>query len=76
MNIRVIAPNVGGGFGGKALIYPEEIAMSYFARILQFPLKWTEDRLEHMTSAAHARDQLNKVEVGFHEGRNHYRASK
>ncbi|SDM40462.1 carbon-monoxide dehydrogenase large subunit [Bacillus sp. OK048] len=65
MNIRVIAPNVGGGFGGKALVYPEEIAMAYFAKKLQFPLKWTEDRLEHMTSAAHARDQLNKVEVGF-----------
>ncbi|WP_419888047.1 xanthine dehydrogenase family protein molybdopterin-binding subunit [Neobacillus niacini] len=65
MDIRVIAPNVGGGFGGKALIYPEEIAMSYFAAKLKIPLKWTEDRLEHMTSAAHARDQLHKVEIGF-----------
>ncbi|MFZ7942851.1 xanthine dehydrogenase family protein molybdopterin-binding subunit [Neobacillus sp. 19] len=64
-SIRVIAPNVGGGFGGKALIYPEEIAMSYFTTRLNIPLKWTEDRLEHMKSAAHARDQLHKVEVGF-----------
>lgn len=63
-SIRVIAPNVGGGFGVKALIYPEEIALSYFAKILKVPLKWTEDRLEHMTSAAHARDQFHKVEVG------------
>jgi aerobic carbon-monoxide dehydrogenase large subunit len=63
-SIRVIAPNVGGGFGCKALIYPEEIIMSYLASKLKIPLKWTEDRLEHMTSTAHARDQLHEVKVG------------
>jgi aerobic carbon-monoxide dehydrogenase large subunit len=62
--IRVIAPDVGGGFGTKALIYPEEIAMAYFCVKLKKPLKWIEDRLEHMKSTAHARDQHHEVEVG------------
>ncbi|WP_428908051.1 xanthine dehydrogenase family protein molybdopterin-binding subunit [Niallia sp. Krafla_26] len=64
-NIRVVAPDVGGGFGPKALIYSEEIALAYFATVLKKPLKWIEDRLEHMKGTAHSRDQHHFVEVGF-----------
>ncbi|QQK74741.1 xanthine dehydrogenase family protein molybdopterin-binding subunit [Salicibibacter cibarius] len=62
--IHVIVPDVGGGFGPKALIYPEEIAMAYMAQTLKIPMKWVEDRLEHMMSTAHSRDQLHEIEVG------------
>ena len=61
--VRVIAPDVGGGFGAKFLVYPEEIAIAAAARLLGRPVKWIEDRREHFISAIHERDQYWELEV-------------
>jgi aerobic carbon-monoxide dehydrogenase large subunit len=55
--VRVVATDVGGGFGGKAQVYPEEILLAWIAIQLNVPVKWIETRSEHMQSAGHARDQ-------------------
>ena len=56
--LRVIAPNVGGGFGIKMQTLPEEVVVAWLARVLHRPVKWTQDRLEHMQASIHARDIL------------------
>src|SRR5262249_52531039 len=61
--VRVIAPHVGGGFGPKAVIYPEELAIAMAARRLERPLKWVEDRREHFLATTQQRDQIWTVEV-------------
>jgi aerobic carbon-monoxide dehydrogenase large subunit len=61
--IRVSAPDVGGGFGAKFLVYPEEIAVAAAARMLARPVKWIEDRMEHFLSAIQERDQHWDVEI-------------
>jgi carbon-monoxide dehydrogenase large subunit len=63
--IRVIAPDIGGGFGPKVFVYPEEILVAFLALHLGRPVKWIEDRREHFISTAHGRDQVHDVEVGF-----------
>ena len=63
--VRCIAPDVGGGFGGKGHVYPEDLLVAFLARRLGRPVRWIEDRREHMMSATHSRDQLHDVEVGF-----------
>jgi carbon-monoxide dehydrogenase large subunit len=55
--LRVAVPDVGGGFGPKANIYPEELVLAVLARRLRTRIAWVEDRSEHMVSAAHSRDQ-------------------
>jgi aerobic carbon-monoxide dehydrogenase large subunit len=55
--VRVIASDVGGGFGLKAHVYVEEILLGAIAHRLQRAVKWVEDRSEHLQSANHARDQ-------------------
>jgi carbon-monoxide dehydrogenase large subunit len=55
--VRVIAPEVGGGFGLKAPIYPEDIAVAAASMKLGRPVRWIEDRREHLVSAAHAKQQ-------------------
>jgi aerobic carbon-monoxide dehydrogenase large subunit len=64
-NVRCIAPDVGGGFGGKGHVYPEDMLMTFLARRLDRPVRWIEGRSEHLMSATHSRDQLHDVEVGF-----------
>jgi len=59
--IRVIAPDVGGGFGGKAQLYPEEVACCLAARELDRPVKWVEDRREHFVAAHHSREHRHRV---------------
>jgi carbon-monoxide dehydrogenase large subunit len=59
--IRVIAPDVGGGFGAKLQVYPEEALVLALAKRLGRPVKWTETRSEHMTTSHHGRDQINYV---------------
>ncbi|GAB3282823.1 xanthine dehydrogenase family protein molybdopterin-binding subunit [Parasphingorhabdus pacifica] len=59
--IRVIAPDVGGGFGGKLQVTPEEFITLLLARKLGRPVKWTESRSETMVSAHHGRDQVQKL---------------
>ncbi|HEV8438526.1 MAG TPA: xanthine dehydrogenase family protein molybdopterin-binding subunit [Methylomirabilota bacterium] len=61
--IRVIAPDVGGGFGVKQEIYPEELMLPLLARRLRVPLKWTETRREHLLNTAHAREQWHDIEL-------------
>jgi carbon-monoxide dehydrogenase large subunit len=61
--IRVIAPDVGGGFGPKAAHYPEELALALAALQLTKPLKWVEDRREHFLCATQQRDQVWDMEV-------------
>ena len=61
--IRVVAPEVGGGFGAKYLTYAEDVAVAVAARILERPVKWIEDRREHFTSSIQERDQYWDVEV-------------
>jgi carbon-monoxide dehydrogenase large subunit len=63
--VRCIALDVGGGFGGKGHVYPEDLLIPFFARKLDRPVRWIEERREHMMSATHSRDQLHDVEVGF-----------
>ena len=62
--IRVIAPDVGGGFGTKATGYPEDLLIPAAAIACRRPVKWTEDRREHMMAAAHARHQIHDIEIG------------
>jgi carbon-monoxide dehydrogenase large subunit len=59
--IRVVAPDVGGGFGPKARLYPEEIILAALALQLDHPVRWVEDRGEHLLTAAHTRDHHYKV---------------
>jgi aerobic carbon-monoxide dehydrogenase large subunit len=68
--VRCIAPDVGGGFGVKGHVYPEDVLIPYLARRLGRPVKWIEDRHEHILNAAHARDDRHEVEIAFDaEGR-------
>jgi len=63
--VRCLALDVGGGFGVKGHVYPEDLVVPFLARRLGRPVRWLEDRHEHLLSAAHSRDQLHEVEVGF-----------
>ncbi|WP_158887738.1 xanthine dehydrogenase family protein molybdopterin-binding subunit [Amycolatopsis anabasis] len=61
--LRVIAPDVGGGFGGKIAVLPEELAALLIARKLGRPVKWTESRSETMLAAHHGRDQIQDITI-------------
>jgi aerobic carbon-monoxide dehydrogenase large subunit len=63
--IRSLALDVGGGFGVKGHVYPEDLLIPYLAREIGRPIKWIEDRHEHFMSACHSRDQIHDVEIGF-----------
>lgn len=65
--VRVIAPDVGGGFGPKAGVYAEEIVVALAARVLGMPVKWIEDRREHFTATNQQGDQVWHVEVASTE---------
>jgi aerobic carbon-monoxide dehydrogenase large subunit len=68
--IRCVALDVGGGFGVKGHVYPEELLIAFLAREVGRPVRWIEDRHEHFMAACHSRDQIHDVEVGFDdEGR-------
>jgi aerobic carbon-monoxide dehydrogenase large subunit len=63
--VRCLALDVGGGFGVKGHVYPEDLLVPFLARRLGRPVRWIEDRHEHFLCSAHSRDQLHDVEVGF-----------
>src|SRR6266478_9116634 len=63
--VRCLALDVGGGFGGKGHVYPEDLLVTFLARKLGRPVRWIEGRTEHLMSATHSRDQLHDVDVGF-----------
>lgn len=62
-NVRVVAPDVGGGFGSKIRVYPEEILTALASRRLGRPVKWIEDRNENVKATHHGRDQIWDVEI-------------
>jgi len=64
-SVRCIALDVGGGFGVKGHVYPEDLLIPFLAKRLGRPVRWIEDRHEHLLCSAHSRDQLHDVEVGF-----------
>ena len=59
--VQVIAPDVGGGFGVKGQLYPEDVACCLAARRLGRPIKWIEDRREHFVSSHHAREHRHAL---------------
>ena len=61
--VRVIAPEVGGGFGCKLNVYAEEAVLGFLARKLRRPVKWMEGRRENFLHTIHGRDQVGEVEV-------------
>ncbi len=61
--LRVATPDVGGGFGPKLCVYPEDVAVVAAATLLHRSVKWIEDRREHFTNAAQERDQYWSVEI-------------
>ena len=63
--LRVIAPDVGGGFGSKIFIYAEETACVWAAAKVGRPVKWTADRSESFTSDAHGRDHVSHAELAL-----------
>ncbi len=69
-SIRVIVPNVGGGFGCKLHQYPEDIVVPWLAMRSRRPVRWIEDRAEHLMTSIHAREQRMDVEAAYdREGR-------
>jgi carbon-monoxide dehydrogenase large subunit len=64
-DLRVIAPDVGGGFGPKAGVYPEEYVVAALARELGVPVKWTERRREHFVATLQQRGQFGELEAAF-----------
>lgn len=68
--LRVVHLDVGGGFGVKGHVYPEEMLLPFLARLVGRPVRWIEDRREHIAAACHSRDQLHDAEIAFDdEGR-------
>jgi aerobic carbon-monoxide dehydrogenase large subunit len=63
--VRVVAPDVGGGFGSKIYLYPEETALVWAARRAGRPIKWTAERSESFLSDAHGRDHVTKAELAL-----------
>ena len=61
--IRVVTPDVGGGFGAKLNIYPEDVLVAHLAQRLHRPVKWIETRRENMLTTTHGRSQVAEVEV-------------
>jgi carbon-monoxide dehydrogenase large subunit len=61
--VRVIAPEVGGGFGSKLQVYAEELLVAHLAKSLGRPVKWTEDRREGYLATIHGRDLVEDVEL-------------
>lgn len=65
--VRVILPDLGGGFGPKLVTYPEEVAVAAVAVMLGRPVKWVEDRREHFLSATQERDQFWDMQIACDE---------
>ena len=66
--VRVVSPDVGGGFGVKAQAYPEEVACALAAMALGHPVKWIEDRREHFLASHHSRQHTHDATLHYDEG--------
>jgi len=64
-SVLVVAPDVGGGFGGKASLYQEEILVAVLARHLGRPVRWTGSRLEDLTATSHGFDEIVEAELAL-----------
>ncbi|MEY2475331.1 MAG: aerobic carbon-monoxide dehydrogenase large subunit [Actinomycetota bacterium] len=62
--VRIISPDVGGGFGAKIHSYPEDIVVPHLARLVGRPLRWVDTRSESMVALGHGRAQIQDVELG------------
>jgi carbon-monoxide dehydrogenase large subunit len=65
--LRVVAPDVGGGFGSKIFLYAEEVVVTWAARKLGRPVKWTAERSESFQTDAHGRDHVTHAELALDE---------
>lgn len=65
--IRLVENDCGGGFGPRGEFYPEDFLIPYAALKLRKPVKWIEDRLEHLQATNHSREQKHRVTIGFDE---------
>lgn len=65
INVRMKHVELGGNFGVKGGVYPENVVAAWAARKLGVPIKWTEDRMEHMVSTSHAREMVHKIELAL-----------
>src|SRR5206468_2794843 len=63
--LRVISPDVGGGFGSKIFIYPEECVLTWATMKLLRPIKWSADRSEAFLTDAHGRDHITDAEMAL-----------
>ncbi len=63
--IRMIAVEVGGGFGVRGEFYPEDYLIPFLARLLRRPVRWIEDRNEHLKAANHSREQWHRLRLGY-----------
>src|SRR5207249_372067 len=61
--MRIVAPEVGGGFGSKLNVYAEEALLSHLAIRLNAPIKWVESRRENASATIHGRDQVGEYEM-------------
>ena len=62
--VRVVVPDVGGGFGAKSRTYPEELAIGFYARAIGRPVRWTETRSENVAAMPHGRGQVQYAKLG------------
>ena len=63
--LRIVAPDVGGGFGSKIFLYAEDVALTWAAKKIGRPVKWTAERSESFVSDAHGRDHVTKAELAL-----------
>ncbi|MPZ43529.1 MAG: molybdopterin-dependent oxidoreductase [Betaproteobacteria bacterium] len=63
--LRVISPDVGGGFGSKIFLYPEETVLTWASRQVERPIKWTAERSEAFLADAHGRDHVTQAELAL-----------
>jgi carbon-monoxide dehydrogenase large subunit len=66
--VRVVTRDIGGGFGPKAIVYPEDILVPFLARALDRPVRFVESRREHLLAVTQERDQWHEVELGLTRG--------
>jgi len=63
--VRVVAPDVGGGFGSKIYLYAEDVALTWASKQVNRPIKWTAERSESFQSDAHGRDHVTRAELAL-----------
>ena len=62
--VRLVEVDVGGGFGVRGELYPEDVLIPFLAQTLERPVKWIEDRAEHLVATNHSREQVHEIAVG------------